>query len=341
MGMRTWVKRLHGLEVRQPHLWPVAWKWCLLTGAGFLLWLVLEFIFIADLRGVLQNLQIETQELDKQIQLKREKAALLQPLSSEVQALQDQMRKLSSPLPDKAHWDELLSELNQAGRRHKVALEWFKPEAARVSSQWVELPASIRVKGAFHAMGGFVSELAHFDHWVVLDQLSLETGAKDTVTLHGKLKAFRQHSPAEAAAFREEKSVTAVEAAWTLDPTHYEGSRRPNPFKPHATQAASAIAKAVAPPSQPGASGAKHPLEAAPLDSMRLVGQLRQGDRSVGLIRLKGAVYPARVGTVLGTNQGRVSSVDSSGLVVLENSTDASGRQSQRSTFIPMTRGTP
>ena len=341
MGMRTWVKRLHGLEVRQPHLWPVAWKWCLLTGAGFLLWLVLEFIFIADLRGVLQNLQIETQELDKQIQLKREKAALLQPLSSEVQALQDQMRKLSSPLPDKAHWDELLSELNQAGRRHKVALEWFKPDAARVSSQWVELPASIRVKGAFHAMGGFISELAHSNHWVALEQLSLEAGAKDTVTLHAKLKAFRQRSPAEAAAFREEKSVTAVEAAWTLDPTHYEGSHRPDPFKPHATQVASTIVKAATPPSQAGASSAKHPLEMTPLDTMRLVGQLRQGDRSVGLIRLKGAVYPARVGTVLGTNQGRVSSVDSSGLVVLENSTDASGRQSQRSTFIPMTRGTP
>ena len=341
MGMRTWVKRLHGLEVRQPHLWPVAWKWCLLTGAGFLLWLVLEFIFIADLRGVLQNLQIETQELDKQIQLKREKAALLQPLSSEVQALQDQMRKLSSPLPDKAHWDELLSELNQAGRRHKVALEWFKPEAARVSSQWVELPASIRVKGAFHAMGGFISELAHSNHWVALEQLSLEAGAKDTVTLHAKLKAFRQRSPAEAAAFREEKSVTAVEAAWTLDPTHYEGSHRPDPFKPHATQVASTIVKAATPPSQAGASSAKHPLEMTPLDTMRLVGQLWQGDRSVGLIRLKGAVYPARVGTVLGTNQGRVSSVDSSGLVVLENSTDASGRQSQRSTFIPMTRGTP
>jgi type IV pilus assembly protein PilO len=339
--MRTWVKRLHGLEVRQPHLWPVAWKWCLLTGAGFLLWLVLEFIFIADLRGVLQNLQIETQELDKQIQLKREKAALLQPLSSEVQALQDQMRKLSSTLPDKAHWDELLSELNQAGRRHKVALEWFKPEAARVSSQWVELPASIRVKGAFHAMGGFISELAHSNHWVALEQLSLEAGAKDTVTLHAKLKAFRQRSPAEAAAFREEKSVTAVEAAWTLDPTHYEGSHRPDPFKPHATQVASTIVKAATPPSQAGASSAKHPLEMTPLDTMRLVGQLRQGDRSVGLIRLKGAVYPARVGTVLGTNQGRVSSVDSSGLVVLENSTDASGRQSQRSTFIPMTRGTP
>ena len=341
MCMRTWVKRLHGLEVRQPHLWPVAWKWCLLTGAGFLLWLVLEFIFIADLRGVLQNLQIETQELDKQIQLKREKAALLQPLSSEVQALQDQMRKLSSTLPDKAHWDELLSELNQAGRRHKVALEWFKPEAARVSSQWVELPASIRVKGAFHAMGGFISELAHSNHWVALEQLSLEAGAKDTVTLHAKLKAFRQRSPAEAAAFREEKSVTAVEAAWTLDPTHYEGSHRPDPFKPHATQVASTIVKAATPPSQAGASSAKHPLEMTPLDTMRLVGQLRQGDRSVGLIRLKGAVYPARVGTVLGTNQGRVSSVDSSGLVVLENSTDASGRQSQRSTFIPMTRGTP
>ena len=191
MGMRTWVKRLHGLEVRQPHLWPVAWKWCLLTGAGFLLWLVLEFIFIADLRGVLQNLQIETQELDKQIQLKREKAALLQPLSSEVQALQDQMRKLSSTLPDKAHWDQLLSALNQAGHRQQLVLEEFKPDAIRVCAQWVELPASIVLKGEYHAMGRFVSELAHFDRLVALEQLHLEARAKNTVTLRAQLKARR------------------------------------------------------------------------------------------------------------------------------------------------------
>lgn len=313
----------------------------MLVGAGFLLWLVLQIVFIADLRGLLQNLQIEKQELDKQIQFKREKAALVQPLSLEVQALQAQLRSLSAPLPERAHWDELLSELNQAERRHKVALEWFKPDAERVSSQWVELPASIRVKGEFHAMGGFISELAHSNHWAALEQLSLEAGAKDTVTLHAKLKAFRQRSPAEAAAFREEKSAMAVEAALTLAPTHYEGSHRQDPFKPHANQVASTIVKAATPPSQAGASSAKHPLEMAPLDTMRLVGQLWQNDRSVGLIRSNGVVYPVRVGTVLGTNQGRVSSVDSSGLVVFEKSTDASGRPSQRSTFIPMSRSTP
>jgi type IV pilus assembly protein PilO len=353
MGIRTWVYRqfhiasaglvnhLNGLDFRRPEMWPVVLQRCVFISVGSFVWLAIAFIFIGDLKTELQNLQTEKQVLEKQTKTKREKAALLEPLSAEAEALQAQMKMVSGQLPDNAHWDALLSELSQAGRRHKLELEWVKPDPPRVTSQWVELPASIRVKGSFHAMGRFVSELAHFDRLVALGQLSFEASANETVTLQAKLKTFRQRTPAEAAAFKEEKSAVTVMAALPMAPTDYEGSGRPDPFGPLAIQATSKMSNSVPSPSKTVAPRAKHPLEAAPLDAMRLVGQLLQGDRSVGLIRLKSAVYPVRVGTVLGTNQGQVSSVDSSGLVVLEKSTDASGRQSQRSTFIPMNGSTP
>lgn len=353
MGIRTWIYRqfhitsaglvnkLNGLDLRRPEMWPVVLQRCCFISVGFLLWLAIELIFIGNLKTELQNLQTEKQVLEKQTKTKREKAALLEPLSADAEALQVQMKIVSGQLPANAHWDALLSELNQAGRRHKLELEWVKPDPPRVTSQWVELPASIRVKGSFHAVGRFVSELAHFDRLVALGQLSFEASANETVTLQAKLKTFRQRTPAEAAAFKEEKSAVAVLAALTLAPTDYEGSGRSDPFGPHAIQANSKISNLAPQPSKQVASRTKHPLEVAPLDAMRLVGQLLQGERSVGLIRLKSAVYPVRVGTVLGTNQGQVSSVDSSGLVVLEKSTDAYGRQSQRSTFIPMNGSTP
>jgi type IV pilus assembly protein PilO len=353
MGLRTFayrqfhitsaglVNKLNGLDLRRPEMWPVVLQRCCFISAGFLVWLAIAFIFIGNLKTELQNLQTERQLLEKQTKTKREKVALLEPLSAETEALEAQMKMVSGQLPANAHWDVLLSELNQAGRRHKLELEWVKPDPPRVTSQWVELPASIRVKGSFHSMGRFVSELAHFNRLVALGQLSFEASANDTVILQAKLKAFRQRSPAEAAAFKEKKSAVAVLAALTLAPTDYEGSGRPDPFGPHAIQVTSKMSNSPSQPSKPVASHTKHPLEVAPLDAMRLVGQLLQGDRSIGLIRLKSAVYPVRVGTVLGTNQGQVSSVDSSGLVVLEKSTDASGHPSQRSTFMPMNGSTP
>lgn len=353
MGLRTFayrqfhitsaglVNKLNGLDLRRPEIWPVVLQRCLFISVGFLLWLAIAFIFISDLKIELQNLQTEKQVLEKQTKTKREKADLLEPLSAEAEALQIQMKMVSGQFPAHAHWDALLSELSQAGRRHKLELEWVKPDPPRVTSQWVELPASIRVKGSFHAVGRFVSELAHFDRLVALGQLSFEASANETVTLQAKLKTFRQRTPAEAAAFKEEKSTVAVLAALTIAPTDYEGSGRPDPFGPHPIQATSKMSNSPSQPSKPVASHTKHPLEVAPLEAMRLVGQLLQGERSVGLIRLKSTVYPVRVGTVLGTNQGQVSSVDSSGLVVIEKSTDASGHPSQRSTFIPMNGSTP
>lgn len=352
MGSRTWidslldfaksalVKDINRLNLRQPEMWPVLWRLCVFIGAGLIMWLAIAAIFITDLTIDFQNLRTEAQQLAKQIQSKREKEALLDPLISEAKKLHAQMELLDEQLPARPRWDELLSDVNQAGHRHKLELEWVKPEATRVSSQWVELPASVRIKGPFHALGGFVSELSHFNRLVTLGQLSLETSAKDTVTLQANLKVFRQRTPSETAAFREEKSVAALPFL-QLAPAEYEGSARQDPFSPHSFQSTTQFENTASPPVRPASSSAKHPLENAPLESMSLVGQMLQGDRSVGLIRSKGSVYSVKVGAVIGTNQGRVSSVNSSGLLVLEKSTDASGRWSQRSTLIPMIGSTP
>ena len=336
----AWVKRLQGLDVRRPELWPVLGQRCFLVGAGFFLWLVLLLVFVTDYKIELETLQTEQQQLQRQIRLQREKAAPLASLLSESHELQAHIAHLSVPLPDQAHWDQLLSALNQAGHRQQLVLEEFKPDAIRVCAQWVELPASIVLKGEFHAMGRFVSELAHFDRLVALEQLHLEASAKNTVTLRAKLKAYRQRTPAEAAAFREEKTVRAGLAFWPVPSTDYDASHRPDPFKPRAIPSVPKAAHSSVPRSKQVSTSNKHPLETAPLDAMRLVGQLLQGDRRVGLIRFNGAVYPVQVGAVLGVKQGRVSSVDSAGLLVLEPSTDASGRQFQESTFIPMTGST-
>ena len=95
MGSRTWsdslldfaksalVKDINRLNLRQPEMWPVLWRLCVFIGAGLIMWLAIAAIFITDLTIDFQNLRTEAQQLAKQIQSKREKEALLDPLISE------------------------------------------------------------------------------------------------------------------------------------------------------------------------------------------------------------------------------------------------------------------
>ena len=72
------------------------------------------------------------------------------------------------------------------------------------------------------------------------------------------------------------------------------------------------------------------PLEATPLAGMRLVGSLRKGGQPVALLRVNGLLYSVRVGDKLGQDQGRVSAITLSELVLHEVAIDLDGQSTER-----------
>ncbi len=72
------------------------------------------------------------------------------------------------------------------------------------------------------------------------------------------------------------------------------------------------------------------PLEASPLAGMRLVGSLRRGGEPVALLRVNGLLYSVREGDRLGQNQGRVSVITLSELVLSEVANDLNGQPTER-----------
>jgi type IV pilus assembly protein PilP len=71
-------------------------------------------------------------------------------------------------------------------------------------------------------------------------------------------------------------------------------------------------------------------LDALPLAGMRLVGSVQRGDQSLALLRVQGLVYSVRVGDKIGQDQGRVSAITVSGLVLRERALNAAGQPVER-----------
>lgn len=72
------------------------------------------------------------------------------------------------------------------------------------------------------------------------------------------------------------------------------------------------------------------PLEASPLAGMRLVGSLRKGGQPVALLQVNGLLYSVRVGDKLGQDQGRVSAITLSELVLHEVAINLEGQSTER-----------
>lgn len=84
----------------------------------------------------------------------------------------------------------------------------------------------------------------------------------------------------------------------------------------------------------PDGSRRREPLEAYPLDNLKLVGHLRQGPRRIALLQADALVHPVSEGSYVGQNHGRITKVSEAGITIRELVQDAAGDWVERDTAL-------
>jgi type IV pilus assembly protein PilP len=87
---------------------------------------------------------------------------------------------------------------------------------------------------------------------------------------------------------------------------------------------------------RPDTERRREPLEAFPLDNLKMVGNLRQGASNVGLLQADAALYQVRVGNYIGQNFGRVLKISEAEISVRELVQDAAGDWVERDTALQL-----
>jgi len=81
---------------------------------------------------------------------------------------------------------------------------------------------------------------------------------------------------------------------------------------------------------KPDLNRPKEPLEAYPLESVKVVGMLQQAKQSFALVRADATVYRVKVGNYMGQNFGLVTGITESQIQLRELVQDASGDWAER-----------
>ncbi len=87
---------------------------------------------------------------------------------------------------------------------------------------------------------------------------------------------------------------------------------------------------------QPDSGRRREPLEAYPLDNLKLVGNLRRGSTNVALLQADTSVFQVRVGNYVGQNFGRVLRISESEVAIRETVQDAAGDWVERDTALQL-----
>jgi type IV pilus assembly protein PilP len=118
-----------------------------------------------------------------------------------------------------------------------------------------------------------------------------------------------------------------------FEPFTYEGFDLPDPFKP----------RKLAPPKEGGGGGLapdlnrrKEPLEAFPLEQLKMVGTISQGKDTYAIVRADKTLYRVKKGNYMGQNFGLITDVTESEIKLKEIVQDSAGDWAERQSILPL-----
>jgi type IV pilus assembly protein PilP len=125
------------------------------------------------------------------------------------------------------------------------------------------------------------------------------------------------------------------------EPVPYKAFDQPDPFGPAKIE----LAVAAAAKSTGGGANApdvrrpKEPLEAFPLEALKMVGTLAQKDTTYALVRAEASVYRVKVGNYLGQSFGIITGITENQVNLKELVQDAAGDWIERQAALQLQEG--
>ncbi|MGZ5035528.1 MAG: pilus assembly protein PilP [Usitatibacter sp.] len=129
------------------------------------------------------------------------------------------------------------------------------------------------------------------------------------------------------------RRIEPLPAVKPFEPFTYEGFDLPDPFKPRKL---SAPKEGTGGGLAPDLNRRKEPLEAFPLEQLKMVGTLAQGKDTYALVRADKTLYRVKKGNYMGQNFGLITDVNESEIKLKEIVQDSAGDWAERQSVLPL-----
>jgi type IV pilus assembly protein PilO len=161
-------------DLNNPASWPV---WLKATATGLVVALILGggyWFLIQDQIAALERTENEERQLRQSFLDKKALAINLEAYRQQMTEMQETFGVLLKQLPNQSEVPELLIDITQAGLARGLEFVQFKPGGLRQADFYSELPINLTVKGTYHQLGQFVSDLAALPRIVTIGDLALK-----------------------------------------------------------------------------------------------------------------------------------------------------------------------
>lgn len=127
------------------------------------------------------------------------------------------------------------------------------------------------------------------------------------------------------------RKIDTLPAVKPFEPFTYEGFDLPDPFKPRKI-----VAKENVGGLAPDLNRRKEPLEAFPLEQLKMVGTLQRGQDMYAIVRGDKTLYRVKKGNYMGQNFGLITDITDGEIKLKEIVQDSAGDWAERQSVLPL-----
>ena len=171
----------------------------------FLIIMGLGYGFLwSDQMAEIDQTKAKEQELRKVFLDKKSQAIKVEAYKQQMVDIEKTFGALLKQLPDKSQMDGLLTDINQAGLGRGLEFDLFKPGQESVADFYAEMPIQIKIRGNYHDIGTFATDISKLSRIVTLNDLIIAPIGKDSkdtlLSLDATAKTYRYLDASELAA---------------------------------------------------------------------------------------------------------------------------------------------
>lgn len=186
----SWLDDLRALDMNQPAEWP---PWFVVV-VSLLVCLALLFggwqFLIRDQRLSLDYERAQELELRQTFTVKKGMVVNLPAYQAQMIQIKEMLAELVRQLPDSSEVPSLLIDITEAGGRRGLEFVVFDPQEQELGDFYSTLPILMEVKGNYHQLANFISDLAQMPRIVTVGDLEINADEDGGLTSSLVLKTY-------------------------------------------------------------------------------------------------------------------------------------------------------
>lgn len=137
---------------------------------------------------------------------KKALAINLPAYKEQMEEMEQTFGSLLRQLPNTTEVPDLLVDITQAGLGRGLEFTLFRPEKELPKDFYAEMPISVEVRGTYHELAQFVSDVAALPRIVTFGDITITSAGKDNkLTMSAKAKTYRYME--EGSAKKQDKAT--------------------------------------------------------------------------------------------------------------------------------------